>query len=108
MVIFLHTIALAVNHAVFEQGTGPVLLSDVICTGNESSLLSCSHSGTNLRYCSHFNDAGVVCPSCKYKFSMNTTQIWGGGGGGGWRQSNEGMCKQQQLGGLGIPHRENV
>ena len=79
MLIFLYAIALAVNHAVFEQGTGPVLLSDVICTGNESSLLSCSHSGTNLRYCSHSTDAGVVCPQSKYKFSMNTTQIGGGG-----------------------------
>ena len=63
MVIFLCTIAFAVNRAAFRQGTGPVLLSYLSCTGTESSLLSCSRSGTPS--CSHFQDAGVVCPSCK-------------------------------------------
>ena len=62
MVISLHTIAIAVSRAAFGQGTGPVLLNYVGCTGNESSLLSCSHE---VAYCSHYFDAGVVCPSCK-------------------------------------------
>ena len=71
MVIFLYIIAIAVYRATFGQGTGPVLLTHVNCTGTESSLLSCSREGTSLRQCSHyrsyytvFQDAGVVCP-CK-------------------------------------------
>ena len=48
------------------QGTGPLLLSYVTCTGTESSLLSCSRTGTYLHRCSHIYDAGVVCPPCKY------------------------------------------
>ena len=65
MIIFLYTIAIAVNQAAFGQGTGPVLLSNVRCSGTESSLLSCSHDETYLYRCLHDNDAGVVCPPCK-------------------------------------------
>ena len=62
ILIFLHTIAIAVFNAAFGQGSGPVLLGNVGCSGNEYSLLSCSHVVT---YCSHSSDAGVVCPSCE-------------------------------------------
>ena len=65
MLISLHTIAIAVFYAGFGQGTGPVFWRNVGCTGTESSLLSCSHDGTYLYYCSHSRDAGVVCPSCE-------------------------------------------
>ena len=63
--ISLYNIGIAVHNAPFGQGTDPVLLYDVRCTGTESSLLSCSHDGTYLHYCLHSNDAGVVCPPCK-------------------------------------------
>jgi len=62
MVLFLSTIAIAVSRVTFGQGTGPVFLSNVGCTGTESSLLSCSPIGVT--YCSHSQDAGVVCPPC--------------------------------------------
>ena len=67
MVIFLCMIAFAVYRAAFGQGTGPVLLRYLNCTGRESSLLSC-----NLRsgLCSHSQDAGVLCPPCKLYFSL--------------------------------------
>ena len=55
----------AVSYAGFGRGTGQILLDDLRCTGTESSLLSCSHSGIGVTYCSHSNDAGVVCPTCK-------------------------------------------
>ena len=51
----------------FGQGTGPIYLSYVYCTGRESSLLDCpyvqDHIG-NVDYCSHSYDVGVRCP-CK-------------------------------------------
>ena len=68
MVIFLCAIAFAVYRAAFGQENGPVLLSNVECAGNESSLLSCSRSGTPA--CSYSRDAGVVCPPCKLQFSL--------------------------------------
>ena len=65
VVTFLYIIGIAVSQAAFGQGTGFVLLSYVGCNGSESSLLSCSHSGIGVHYCSHYEDAGVVCPTCK-------------------------------------------
>ena len=58
--MFFCTIAIAVIWAGFGLETGPALLSNVECTGTESSLLSCSRSG--IPSCSHSNDAGVICP----------------------------------------------
>ena len=65
MMKFLFIVAVAEFNAVFGYGTGPIFLSDVNCTGTESSLLSCSRRGNTLSYCSHNHDAGVVCPICK-------------------------------------------
>lgn len=48
--------------AKYGQGQGPVWLSNVQCSGGESSLLSCPHSGWgNVGSCTHGNDAGVKC-----------------------------------------------
>ena len=73
--IFLFTAALAVVRTAFGQGTGPIYLSSVICTGTESSLLSCSHSGIGVISCGHYYDAGVVCPTCKLVNAQASTQI---------------------------------
>ena len=37
------------------------ILSDVQCTGDESLLASCGHSGVNVTYPFSFMDAGVRC-----------------------------------------------
>ena len=48
--------------AYFGQGSGPIWLDDVTCTGSESTLVNCSHLGFNvLRSCNHFEDVGVRC-----------------------------------------------
>ena len=63
--ILLSLVSIGVQQAVFGQGTGRIFLDDVGCTGTESSLLSCSHNGIGVHNCGHYEDAGVVCPSCK-------------------------------------------
>ena len=52
---------MALSFAFFGQGTGPIFLDDVRCTGNELTLLSCPHNGINNHNCGHHEDAGVRC-----------------------------------------------
>ena len=53
----------------FEKQTGPVWLSAVTCTGNESSIMQCyleySRDVQPLPGCDHEDDSGVICESNK-------------------------------------------
>ena len=51
----------AKTKADFGQGSGPIWLNGVGCTGIESNLESCVHSGWGVENCPHSKDAGVVC-----------------------------------------------
>ena len=50
----------APGQAYFGSGVGPILLDNVMCTGEEETLLECQHSLQD-HDCGHAEDAGVVC-----------------------------------------------
>ena len=52
----------AIGSSGFGNGSGPIWLDSVTCTGNESALANCGHFGVGFwRSCSHSDDAGVRC-----------------------------------------------
>lgn len=48
----------------YGQGSGPILIDDIACSGTETSLQSCTYD-SNTGDCSHVEDAGVRCHSCE-------------------------------------------
>ena len=61
--------------AFFGEGCGRILLDNLECTGEESSLLDCTHNGVFTHNCGHQDDAGVTCKqlchcTCLTCFSM--------------------------------------
>ena len=49
------------RYAHFGEGSGPILLDDVGCNGDESNIDQCDHSGWFNNNCRHNYDAGVTC-----------------------------------------------
>ncbi len=54
----------AKSGAFFRRGGGNVLMSDIACVGNESTLRSCIFKKAGEFNCDHSEDAGVIC-RCK-------------------------------------------
>ncbi|NWS26794.1 DMBT1 protein, partial [Polioptila caerulea] len=51
----------ALGSAYFGQGSGDIVLDNVMCSGNEASLLRCNHTGWRIHNCAHYEDASIVC-----------------------------------------------
>ena len=53
--------AVPLRGATFGGGSGPIYLDNVICQGDESSLLECQRNPIGEHNCDHSEDAGVRC-----------------------------------------------
>ena len=63
----MSTGAFAVKRAAFGTGDGRILLDEVLCTGDESRLVDCQHTGYGIHSCFPNAIAGVICPG-KFTF----------------------------------------
>ena len=63
LMVVTYTGATPLYNAFFGQGTGPILLDDLLCTSTESRLVDCQHDGIGqFDFCrGHLDDAGVRC-----------------------------------------------
>ena len=43
------------------MASGPVLIDDTRCIGNETSLITCRHNGIGTHNCPHSRDVGLRC-----------------------------------------------
>uniref|UniRef100_A0A8B9EI26 Neurotrypsin n=1 Tax=Anser cygnoides TaxID=8845 RepID=A0A8B9EI26_ANSCY len=64
----------ALSWAHYGQGSGPILLDEVECSGNELSLDQCKKSDWGQQNCDHIEDAGVSCDP----FTEGTVRLAGG------------------------------
>ena len=55
--------------------TGPIWLDDIDCTGSESSLLDCSHSGFGEHNCDHMEDVWIKCGKCMDQYLLEKSHI---------------------------------
>ncbi|XP_056148259.1 neurotrypsin [Lampris incognitus] len=60
----------------FGQGSGPIFLDGVQCSGNELSLEECSHNDWEQHNCDHMEDASVSCNP----YTDGVVRLVGGGG----------------------------
>ena len=59
--MYVASVVTARTGAAFGQGSGPIFLDDVSCSGSENRLLDCYHRGIDVHNCNHNEDAGVEC-----------------------------------------------
>ena len=60
-VIYIGATVYSSSTQLFGESTGPILFTNIRCSGTESSLLECSRSVFGVTSCTHLRDVGVKC-----------------------------------------------
>ncbi|XP_059897442.1 deleted in malignant brain tumors 1 protein-like isoform X3 [Gadus macrocephalus] len=94
--------------AFYGQGKGLIWLDDLRCTGQETSLSKCKHSGLSIHNCGHGEDVGVVCSDhikllngtrCEGRIEVKHGDQWRKLCSSGWSQKeHEVLCQELKCG----------
>ena len=60
-VLCIRRLGLAIFDERFGAGTGAILLDNVNCRGNESSVANCQHAAWGSHNCGHHEDVSIIC-----------------------------------------------
>ncbi|XP_071956195.1 scavenger receptor cysteine-rich domain-containing protein DMBT1-like [Antedon mediterranea] len=98
----------APRQAHFGQGTGPIMLDDVQCSGSETSITDCPNNGMRVHNCEHSEDASVICVNIRLVNGSNINEgrvevydgtEWGTICDNGWDINDvQVVCRQLRLG----------
>ena len=73
MHVFRLVDAITYGGAHFGQGSGPIGLDNIACSGSEKGLVNCSYD-TDTTDCTHLEDVGLRCqPECKITAHIQNT-----------------------------------
>ena len=61
---------MAIGSAGIGQGSGPILLSNILCSGSEPTVFQCGHLGINVTACSHAEDSAVRCDGLQGNYAL--------------------------------------
>ncbi|XP_055045538.2 CD5 antigen-like [Misgurnus anguillicaudatus] len=99
--------------AFFGQGSGPVWLEGLSCSGYEPTVRNCLSNAIGTSPCSHGQDAGVICRSvklvegpnpCDGRVQVLYNNHWGGVCHTGWGLEEAAvLCKARGCGDTGEP-----
>ena len=73
--LLLSLVGIPLVQSYFGAGSGLIFLDDVICLGNESSLLDCAYGRRGSHSCDHSEDAGVRCGSTGITILILTVKL---------------------------------